>query len=95
MATIARAKLSRLSGYTIARAKLSRLSGFTIARAKLSRLSGYNSQSLAEQVVASVGAGRSPRRQMRRYLPCGERFVMSLATVAKTKTRCFHNTYES
>ena len=33
----------------------------------------------------SVGAGRSPRRQMRRYLLCGERFVMSLATVAKTK----------
>ena len=32
---------------------------------------------------------------MRRYLPCGERFVMSLATVAKTKTRCFRNTYES
>ena len=26
---------------------------------------------------------------------CGERFVMSLATVAKTKTRCFHNTYKS
>ena len=48
-----------------------------------------------ERVNASVGAGRSPRRQMRRYLPRGERFVMSLSTVAKTKTRCFHNTYES
>ena len=38
---------------------------------------------------------RMPRRQMRKYLPCGEKFLMSLATVAKTKTRCFHNTYES
>ena len=48
-----------------------------------------------KHLIISVGAGRSPRRQMRRYLPCGERFVMSLATVAKKKTRCFHNTYES
>ena len=39
--------------------------------------------------IGSVGAGRSPRRQMRRYFPCGERFVMSLATVAKTKTSRF------
>ena len=45
--------------------------------------------------LRSVGAGRSTRRQMRRYLPCGERFVLSLATVAKTKIRSFHKTYES
>ena len=49
---------------------------------------------IVEQIVtASVGASRSPHRQMRKYLPCGERFVMSLATVAKAKTRCFRNTY--
>ena len=46
-------------------------------------------------LLGSVGAGRSPRRQMRRYLPCGERFVMSSATVAKTKTKCLRNTYEA
>ena len=38
-------------------------------------------------MFSSVGAGRSPRRQMRRYLPCGEKCVISLATVANTKMR--------
>ena len=56
---------------------------------------GWEQSLLGSVGMISVGTGRSPRRQMRRFLPCGERFVMCLATVAKTKTRCFHNTYES
>ena len=36
-----------------------------------------------------VGAGRSPHRQMRRYLPCGEGIVMSISHSGEDKNEMF------
>ena len=51
----------------------------------MSKTHSHTHNYIIHKDLGSVSAGRSPRRQMRRYLPCGERFVMSLATVANTK----------